>query len=65
MKKQYFNRGGEFLPECDLDAMNGFGFDKYSDAIGAPARFSDMDACRTTQFVRTAFMRILHAASTI
>lgn len=41
MKKLKFNRSWEFSFERDLDAMNGFGFDKYSDAIGAPARFYD------------------------
>lgn len=41
MKKRPFNQGWEFALENTLDAFNGFGFDKYSDAFGAPARFYD------------------------
>ena len=39
MKKISFNRDWLFAFENDLDCFNGYGFDKNSDAIGAPARF--------------------------
>ncbi len=39
MKKISFNKNWEFTFENDLDVFNGYGFDKYSDAIGAPGRY--------------------------
>ncbi|MBR6727758.1 MAG: beta-galactosidase, partial [Clostridia bacterium] len=41
MKKINFNKNWEFTFENALDAFNTFGFDKYSDAAGAAARFYD------------------------
>ena len=41
MKRIAFHQGWEFALENDLDAFNGFGFDKYSDALGAPAHYYD------------------------
>ena len=41
MKHILFNDGWDFAFERDLDAFSGFGFDKYSDAMGAPQRFLD------------------------
>ena len=41
MKKVRFNSGWEFTFENNLDEFTTFGFDKYSDAAGASARFYD------------------------
>ena len=41
MKKVRFNQNWFFTFENTLDAFNTFGFDKYSDAAGAAARFYD------------------------
>ncbi len=41
MKKINFNKDWNFTFENDLDAFNAFGFEKYSDAAGAAARFYD------------------------
>ncbi|MBP3333498.1 MAG: DUF4982 domain-containing protein [Clostridia bacterium] len=41
MKKISFNNGWEFTFENNIDEFNTFGFDKYSDAAGAPGRFYD------------------------
>ncbi len=41
MKKINFNKHWEFTFENNIDEFNTFGFDKYSDAAGAPARFYD------------------------
>ncbi|MBQ3125775.1 MAG: hypothetical protein IJC15_01780 [Clostridia bacterium] len=38
-----FNRGWHFAHEAELDAFNHFGMDKYTDAVGAPARWYDHD----------------------
>ncbi len=39
MKKINLNQNWLFAFEKDLDCFNGYGFDKYADAFGAPARF--------------------------
>ena len=39
MKTICWNRDWEFALENGLDCFNQFGFEKYADAIGAPARF--------------------------
>jgi len=41
MERFSFNNGWFFAFENDLDCFNNFGFEKYSDAIGAPARYYD------------------------
>lgn len=41
MQKITFNHDWLFALENTLDVFNGFGFDKYADAIGAPARYYD------------------------
>lgn len=41
MKKLNFDHNWEFTFENKLDAFNIYGFDKYADASGAPARFYD------------------------
>ena len=41
MKRICFNDGWEFILENETDEFNTFGFDKYSDAAGAAARFFD------------------------
>lgn len=41
MKKVKWNNGWYFTLDQNLDAINFFGFDKYSDATGAPSRFYD------------------------
>ena len=41
MKKVGFNKAWHFTLQNSLDAFNTFGFDKYSDAAGAAARFYD------------------------
>ena len=41
MKKLTFNKQWHFTLENEIDEFNLFGFDKYSDAAGAPARFYD------------------------
>ena len=41
MKKINFNKQWNFTFQNNLDAFNTFGFDKYSDAAGAAARFYD------------------------
>ncbi|MBQ7768446.1 MAG: DUF4982 domain-containing protein [Oscillospiraceae bacterium] len=41
MKKFNFDHNWEFTFDNSLDAFNIFGFDKYADASGAPARFYD------------------------
>jgi len=41
MKKISFNKSWTFTFQNSLDAFNTFGFDKYSDAAGAAARFYD------------------------
>ena len=41
MQQINLNFGWLFTLEKDLDCFNGFSFDKYSDAIGAPARYYD------------------------
>jgi len=41
MKKSCFNAGWEFTFENCIDEFSTFGFDKYSDAAGAAARFLD------------------------
>jgi len=41
VKKSNFNDRWEFTLENPLDVYNIFGFDKYADASGAPARFYD------------------------
>lgn len=41
MKKINFNNDWSFVFENGLESFNGYGFDKYSDAFGAPARFYD------------------------
>ena len=41
MKTISFNQGWEFALENTLDVFSGFGFDKYSDAFGAPAHYYD------------------------
>lgn len=41
MKKVNFNQNWSFTFQNNLDAFNLFGFDKYSDAAGASARFYD------------------------
>ena len=41
MKKFNFDHNWEFTFDNTLDAFNIFGFDKYADASGAPARFYD------------------------
>ena len=39
MKSVLFNSGWEFAFENDMEHFNHFGFEKYRDASGAPARF--------------------------
>ena len=41
MKKINFNKNWKFAFQNSMDEFNTFGFDKYSDAAGAPARFYD------------------------
>ena len=41
MKKVNFNQNWSITFQNNLDAFNLFGFDKYSDAAGASARFYD------------------------
>ena len=41
MKKITFNKQWKFTFQNAIDEFNLFGFDKYSDAAGAPARFYD------------------------
>ena len=41
MRKINFNKNWHFTFQNSLDEFNTFGFDKYSDASGAPARFYD------------------------
>ena len=41
MERINFDKNWEFTFENELDAFNIFGFDKYADASGAPARFYD------------------------
>ena len=41
MRKIRFNKGWEFNFENNIDEFTTFGFDKYSDAAGAAARFYD------------------------
>ena len=44
MNKICINQNWYFIPENELDCFNQFGFEKYADAIGAPARFYDHPA---------------------
>ena len=44
MKKIRFNKGWSFILQNDMDEFNTYGFDKYSDAAGAAARFYDYNA---------------------
>lgn len=39
MKKNNFNSNWEFIFDKELDVFNDYGISKYSDAVGAPARF--------------------------
>ncbi len=41
MRKIRFNKGWNFIFENNIDEFTTFGFDKYSDAAGAAARFYD------------------------
>ena len=43
MKKILFNKDWAFAFENSMDVFHGYGFEKYSDAYGAPARFFDFN----------------------